>query len=395
MKKIRILRIINRFNLGGPTYNATFLSAFLSDSFQTKLIGGSHESHEGESTFIPSQYNVEIELIESLQRDVSFKNDRKAYKEIRKIIREFKPHIVHTHASKTGVVGRMAASKEKVPVIIHTFHGHVFHSYFGNVKTNLYKVIERRMARKSDAIIAISNIQKKELVEQYKIASSEKVKVVNLGFDLIRFNTQKEAHHKAFRVKYNIEKDIVAVGIIGRLVPIKNHSFLFDLAKEIAATTSQEFKIVVIGDGELNEELKSQAQEIEKVLGKQLFVFTSWIKNIEFALAGLDLVVLCSLNEGTPVSLIEAQASSVPVISTDVGGVRDIVLENDTGIVVALEDREKYKEELRKMIESKDLREKMSQNGWNHVKDKFSYDRLCSDMEKVYIEALENKGVIQ
>ncbi len=392
--KIRVLRIINRFNLGGPTYNATFLSAFLDDRFETKLIGGKHESHEGESQFIPEKYGVEIELIDHLQREVNFKNDRLAYKEIRKIIREYKPHIVHTHASKTGVVGRLAAFKEKVPVIVHTFHGHVFHSYFGKAKTTFYKNIERRMAKKSDVIIAISNLQKHELTSIHSIAPEKKVEVVNLGFDLERFNSNKEKHRTEFREKYKIEDDTVAVGIIGRLAPIKNHDFLFDTIEKIASQTETNFKLVVIGDGELVQELREKAESIEKRLGKSIFIFTSWIKNIEFALAGLDVVALSSLNEGTPVSLIEAQASGVPVISTDVGGVKDILLEDETGFVVDLSDPVRYEEQLLKLIESKTLREKMSQNGWEHVKDKFSYNTLCSNMEKVYLKALENKGVI-
>jgi glycosyltransferase involved in cell wall biosynthesis len=392
--KIRVLRIINRFNLGGPTYNATFLSAFLDDRFETKLIGGKHESHEGESQFIPEKYGVEIELIDHLQREVNFKNDRLAYKEIRKIIREYKPHIVHTHASKTGVVGRLAAFKEKVPVIVHTFHGHVFHSYFGKAKTTFYKNIERRMAKKSDVIIAISNLQKHELTSIHSIAPEKKVEVVNLGFDLERFNSNKEKHRTEFREKYKIEDDTVAVGIIGRLAAIKNHDFLFDLIEKIASQTETNFKLVVIGDGELVQELREKAESIEKRLGKSIFIFTSWIKNIEFALAGLDVVALSSLNEGTPVSLIEAQASGVPVISTDVGGVKDILLEDETGFVVDLSDPVQYEEQLLKLIESKTLRQKMSQNGWEHVKDKFSYNTLCSNMEKVYLKALENKGVI-
>jgi len=392
--KIRILRIINRFNLGGPTYNATFLSAFLDDRFETKLIGGKHESHEGESQFIPEKYGVEIELVDHLQREVNFKSDRLAYKEIRKIIKEFKPHIVHTHASKTGVVGRLAAHKEKVPVIIHTFHGHVFHSYFGKAKTAIYKNVERRMAKKSDVIIAISKIQKHELTSVHKIAPSEKVEVVNLGFDLERFNLNKEDNRKEFRTKFKIDDNEAAVGIIGRLAPIKNHDFLFEIVEDLANETNTQFKLVVIGDGELSDDLKLKAHIIEERLGRSIFIFTSWIKNIEFALSGLDVVALCSLNEGTPVSLIEAQASGVPVISTDVGGVKDILIENETGFVVDLHDQNKYKEQLLKLIESKSLREKMSQNGWEHVKDKFSYNSLCSNMKKVYLKVLENKGII-
>ena len=183
----KILRIINRFNLGGITYNVSYLSKYLSPEFETLLIGGDKEPGEDSSLFIPEQLGLTPLLIPEMKRAISWKDDRAAYVHIKKLIREFKPDIVHTHASKAGAIGRLAASHEKVPVIVHTFHGHVFHSYFGNLKTNFYKGIERYLAKKSSAIIAISDKQKKELTEVYKIAPPDKTHVIHLGFDLDKF----------------------------------------------------------------------------------------------------------------------------------------------------------------------------------------------------------------
>ena len=160
-KKIKVLRIINRFNIGGPTYNATFLTKFLSDDFETLLIGGLPEENEANSLHILEKYGVEPVLLPEMKREPNFKSDRIALKKIKAIIKEFKPDIVHTHASKAGALGRKAAISCKVPVIVHTFHGHVFHSYFGKLKTAVFKTIERYLARKSTGIIAISDIQKK------------------------------------------------------------------------------------------------------------------------------------------------------------------------------------------------------------------------------------------
>ena len=218
-KKIKVLRIINRFNLGGPTYNATFLSAFLSDRFETKLIGGKHEEYEGGSLFIPHKYGVEPEIIESLQREIDFKKDKQAYQEIRKIIQDFKPDIVHTHASKSGAIGRLAASKENVPVIIHTFHGHVFHSYFGKLKTLFYKKVERHLAKKSSVVITISDIQKDELENIHKIIPNNKAKVINLGFDLTKFQTNQQKKRLDFIKAYNIKENEICIGIIGSIQP--------------------------------------------------------------------------------------------------------------------------------------------------------------------------------
>lgn len=160
-RKIKVLRIINRFNIGGPTYNATFLTRYLSDDFETLLVGGLPEKDEADSLHILEEYGVEAVYIPEMKRKPDFFSDRKALSKLKKIIQEFQPDIVHTHAAKAGALGRKAAFDCKVPVVVHTFHGHVFHSYFGRVKTSIYKFIERRLASKSTGIITISETQKK------------------------------------------------------------------------------------------------------------------------------------------------------------------------------------------------------------------------------------------
>jgi glycosyltransferase involved in cell wall biosynthesis len=200
-KKIKVLRIINRFNLGGPTFNAAYLTKYLGDDFETLLVGGDKDDTEESSTFILDQLGLEPIIIPEMRRDIGLKEDKIAYQKLKKIIQEFKPDIVHTHASKAGTLGRMAASKCNVPVVIHTFHGHVFHSYFGKTKTLVFKNIERYLARKSTAIIAISDIQKQELFSEHKICKSAKIKVIPLGFDLSRFQENLEEKRISFRKK--------------------------------------------------------------------------------------------------------------------------------------------------------------------------------------------------
>ena len=157
MQKIKVLRIINRFNLGGPTYNAAYLTKYLGDEFETLLIGGEKYEEEESSEFILQQLGIKPLIIPEMQRSINRRNDTIAYRKIKKIIKEFEPDIVHTHASKAGTLGRLAAKKMNVPVIVHTFHGHVFHSYFGKTKTTFYKNIERYLARRSNKIIAINS----------------------------------------------------------------------------------------------------------------------------------------------------------------------------------------------------------------------------------------------
>ncbi len=386
----RVLRIINRFNIGGPTYNATFLTRFLDDEFETLLIGGLPEEGESDSLHIPEEYGLKPTIIQELKRIPNLKSDREAYKKIKEIILEYKPDIVHTHASKAGAIGRRAAYACKVPVIVHTFHGHVFHSYFGKLKTRLFKFIERRLARKSTAIVAISEIQKKELSDIHHICPKEKIHVIPLGFDLQKFQDNIFQKREKTRAEFKLIEEDVAVAIIGRLTKIKNHAFFLGVVEKLVQQgTNATFFIV--GDGELMQEITEKVNKLNQKY-KAKIVLTSWIKDIATFNAGMDVICLTSDNEGTPVSLIEAQASNVPVITTDVGGVKDIIAEGKTGFVIKKGDLEDYVKKLGNLINNKELRTELSSNGWNFVKEKFHYTRLAKDMEKLYRKLLDNNA---
>ena len=385
--KIKVLRIINRFNIGGPTYNVTFLSAFLSDDFETMLVGGLPEEGESDSLHIPEKYGVKPVLIREMVRKPNLRSDRLAYQHLKKIIREYQPDIVHTHASKAGALGRKAAASCGVPVIVHTFHGHVFHSYFGKLKTKLFKLIERSLAKKSTGIIAISNLQKKELSMEHRICPAEKIKVIPLGFDLMPFQERRKQERESVRQKYGLNPDEIAIAIIGRLAGIKNHLFFLDVVDEVLEKTTKKLKIFIVGDGPEKENIETHVSSINGKYNNAI-VMTSWIQDIGTFNAGMDLICLTSKNEGTPVSLIEAQASNIPVITTDVGGVRDVVDDGLTGYIVPKGDKKTYVERLLELCENEKKREKMSQNGWNFVKEKFHYSRLVEDVENYYRDLL-------
>lgn len=391
----KILRIINRFNLGGPTYNAAYLTKYLPDTYETLLVGGEKDETEDSSQHILDQLDIEPIIVQEMQRSIHPANDYIAYKKIKKIIDDFKPDIVHTHASKAGTLGRLAAFSSKVPVVVHTFHGHVFHSYFNKTKTAVFKKIEQNLAKKSSCIVAISEKQREELALVHKIAPLEKFAIVPLGFDLTRFQEDYLLKRTSFRKAYNIQDDEVAIGIIGRLVPVKNHSLFLQALKIVLQKTNKKVRAFIVGDGEDREKIRVQALElgipyIEENFDKQTapLCFTSWIKEIDHVNAGMDVVALCSLNEGTPVSLIEAQASGTPIVSTNVGGIENIVLDKRTGLLSDLEDIEQYAENLLTLVENENMRLEMQKYGWKHVKDQFSYHRLVKDMDALYTNLL-------
>ena len=386
----KVLRIINRFNIGGPTYNATFLTRFISDEFETLLIGGVPDEGETDSLHILEEYGVQPIIIDELQRNPNFQSDRKAYKKIKEIIREFKPDIVHTHAAKAGALGRRAAHKCKVPVIVHTFHGHVFHSYFGKAKTTLFKKIEQNLAKKSTGIIAISEQQKHELSEIHNICPADKIKIIPLGFDLDKFRVNNEENRIVIREKYAIQPHEVAIAIVGRLAPIKDHAFFLDVIERVIGEDKLPIRVFIVGDGSEAGTIRERVNAINTNF-PGLITMTSWITNIGEFNSGMDIIALTSKNEGTPVSLIEAQAGGLPVISTDVGGVKDIVANEKTGFIVPVNNLELYAEKLKKLVTDQKLRKKMSQNGWDHVREQFHYTRLVKNMEDYYRELLEKR----
>lgn len=386
----RVLRIINRFNLGGPAYNVAYLTKYLAPDYETLLIGGEKEIDEESSLFIFKDMGIEPMVIKEMSRSINFLNDIKAYYRIKQIIKDFKPDIVHTHAAKAGTLGRLAAFNCNVPVVIHTFHGHVFHSYFGKLKTSIYKNIERFLANKSTAIITISEKQKQEICVEYKVSSVQKTKVIPLGFDLSKFSENQTEKRKAFRGQYQIEEDEVCIVIIGRLVPVKNHSLFLKAIQFVKNNSQKKVRAIVVGDGNMRNDLMQLCQNLsldccyypteQRVA---TVVFTSWIMDVSYPLAGSDIVCLTSFNEGTPVSLIEAQAASRAIVTTKVGGIENSVNSN-AAFLIDLEDEKEFFEKLLLLVQNKELRDKMASSGKYFVYNSFHYTRLVTDTQGLY-----------
>ncbi len=386
----RVLRIINRLNLGGPTYNAAYLSKYLPPEFETMLVSGMKDEAEKSSEFIVQNLGLHPVYLPEMYRELNPLRDYKSYFTLRRIIREFKPDIVHTHAAKAGAVGRLAAYHSGVPVILHTFHGHVFHSYFGPTKTRVFLEIERYLAKRTTKIITLSQIQKQELVEQFKIAPADKFEIVPLGFDLTKFQQDKEAKRKKFREEYNLQDDEIAIGIVGRLVPIKNHELFLRAIKTVSEQMPGRIRAFIIGDGEERTKVENVATSLglkfnnHNFREKNSLTFTSWIQDIDVSNAGMDIIALTSHNEGTPVSLIEAQASGVPIVSTRIGGIADIVMEEETALLSDPGNLTAFSDNLLRLAADKNLRAQMSVAGKSYVMQQFSYQRLCSDMSRIY-----------
>lgn len=392
----RVLRIINRFNLGGPTYNAAYLTRYMPPEYETLLIGGQEDKTEANSHYILDSLGLDAQIIPEMRRSLNPRMDAIALRKIKEAIHTFKPDIVHTHASKAGALGRRAAASLNVPVIVHTFHGHVFDSYFSGMRSKLYQLIERRLATKSTKIIALSEIQKSDLVTKYKICPASKIEIIPLGFDLRRFREDNDFKREEFRKAYQIEDDEIAIGIVGRIVPIKNHELFLKAIAWLKANSNAKIRAFIVGDGESRPHTENLARGLGldfidslKENRSATVTFTSWVKEVDTVNAGMDIMALSSLNEGTPVSLIEAQASGKPVVTTRVGGIENIVLPGKTALLSDTCDVEAFGANLKLLSENKTMRDEFGEQGWPFVKERFHYTRLVSDMAALYDRLLE------
>lgn len=396
----KVLRIINRFNLGGPTYNASYLTKYMAPEFKTFLLGGHKDDSEENSEYIVHNLGLIPVILPEMRRTINPMKDYAAYSRIKQIIREFKPDIVHTHASKAGALGRRAAHSMGVPVIIHTFHGHVFDSYFSDMRSMMYQRIERNLAKKTTKIIALSEAQKYDLTKKYRICPEDKVEIIPLGFDLNRFRDNMNEKRNQFRFNFSIKDDEIAIGIIGRLVPIKNHVLFLEGLKYAVDHSSKKIKAFIVGDGEEKEYLKQTCEtlgldyvDITNEKREALVTFTSWVRDVDYVNSAMDIIALTSLNEGTPVSLIEAQAAGKPIICTKVGGVENIVNPHKTALFTDTKNPLEFGKNLLKLIEDEKLRSEFSKNGWDFVREKFHVNRLINDMKNLYYRLLDEKNV--
>jgi glycosyltransferase involved in cell wall biosynthesis len=400
---IKVLRIHSRIHLGGPIFNVAYLSKYLAPDFETKLLVGTIQPDEISAEYLLKELGLSYTILPDLKRSINPISEIRAFFKIRKIIKDFKPTIVHTHTAKAGVIGRLAAWSCGVPVIIHTFHGHVFHSYFSGIVTWGIKITERFLSKISTGIIAISEVQKNELATIYKVANPKKIKIIPLGLDLDKFSEKKEVKRKAFREKYDLNVDEVAFALIGRFAPIKNHDLLFEAIKQFKEENNTNFQksvFFLVGDGELKKEFQKKLKDYNISFSEKCrdfvgggIIFTSWIKNVDEIMPGFDAVVLTSHNEGTPLSLIESQATGIPVISTRVGGVENVVLHKKTGIIVSSGDKTALSNTFLQFVVDKELRLTLGNNGEAWAQTNFSYRRLVEDM-KIYYHSLLSKSKV-
>ena len=335
-------------------------------------------------SYLATSYGVQPVFVPELGREIGLKNDVRVLKQLMRLMRREKPDIVHTHTAKAGTLGRLAAIAAGVPIKVHTFHGHVFHGYFGPRKTRIFLAIERFLARRTDRIIVLSEQQAHEIADVYQVAPREKIRVIPLGFDLDGF-LSAEQHCGKLRAELGLPSDALIVTIVGRLVPVKNHRLFFEMARRVAAELPQAH-FVVVGDGELRPALEEEAASL-----RDRTHFLGWRRDLPVIYADSDVVALTSVNEGTPVALIEAMASGTPVVATRVGGVPDIVHDGEMGLVVEPNNADALTAAVRELLCNSAQREKLGAAGRSSVRERFDKQRLIEDVTQLYDELLARR----
>jgi glycosyltransferase involved in cell wall biosynthesis len=403
----KVIRIIARLNVGGPARHVIWLTAGLRDAgYDTLLVAGRVPEGEEDMGYFASETGVVPKYIREMSREISWKDAVTVWKLFRLFLRE-RPDIVHTHTAKAGTVGRTAGflyrwltpgtliGRPRQCKFVHTYHGHVFHSYYGPGRTRIFLAIERLLARLvTDRLIVISKQQRLEIGEKFRVGRAEQFKIVPLGLDLGIFSEHATRRAK-FRQELCIPDHSILIGIVGRLTEIKNHQMFLNVVARLkkidpACRRQGEVRFIIIGDGGLRADLELQTQMM--ALDKDV-IFVGSRKDPEYFYPALDVVALTSLNEGTPLTLIEAMANARPVVATSVGGVVDLlgdVVEDgpykvcQRGISVPAGDEAAFVGALSRIIRDRSLRQELGDRGLEFVEVNYSKERLFEDIKDLY-----------
>ena len=403
---MKIIQIIARLNVGGPARQIIWLTQkFQNAEFNSVLIAGTVPAGEEDMAYLAAANGVTPVYIPELSRELSPKDIVSLFKIYREIRRQ-KPDIIHTHTAKAGTVGRIAAflyrwltlraliGKPRQVKVVHTFHGHVFHSYYGALKTRIFITIERVLALlATHKIVVITDQQFREIHEHFGVGAAGQFEIVPLGIDLSVYD-QNDCERGLLRNEIGASESDIVVGFVGRLTEIKNIPLLLETAakyKDLTDADKPRIKFVIIGDGNLRYELETRSAHLG--LG-DIVHFLGNREDIPALLAGTDIVALTSNNEGTPLSLIEAMAAGKPVILTAVGGVVDLLGNTvepfngfsvcEHGISVEPDNPEHFLKGLIYLAKNEQLQESCSINGKRFVSEKYSVNRLETDIIELY-----------
>lgn len=378
MSKIRVLRLISRLNIGGPAHHVLLLTRHLpAERYETLLVAGQEPAGELRAETWAAQHGVRVHYLPALQRMPSLWRDFLALWQLYRLLRAYKPHIIHTHTAKAGALGRLAGWLAGVPIRVHTFHGHSLSGYFPDIISWGYRWIERFLARLSTRLITISPSLLLELAERFRIAPKERFVIIRLGFDMERWRQYDSDRARTWRQSWAPDGEVL-LAWIGRMVPIKRVDVLLHAIQQLLQL-GMPVRLLLVGEGPE----RSRLQVLAQGLGiADRCIWAGPIEDMPTLYRTVDAVALPSRNEGTPVVLIEALACGVPVIASAVGGVPDVLQQGEWGYLVPLDANWALalKEFLTHLSSWKD-RARAAQP---HIIATYNYQRLIHEMDLLY-----------
>jgi glycosyltransferase involved in cell wall biosynthesis len=369
--------------MGGPALHVAYLTAGLAErGYETTLVAGSLARGEDSMAFVADELGIEVERIEELHREISPLRDAVAIARLARLIRRVRPHILHTHTAKAGAVGRLAAllaGDARPPIVVHTFHGHVLRGYFDPLRTAGFRLLERWLATKTTALVAVSPQVRDDLVS-LGVAPRERFVVVRVGIELEqRVAAEQDGRGESRRV-LGIGPDRFAVGWIGRMTGVKRTDDVLRAFRRLR-DRGVDACLCMIGDGPDRPAVERRAHELG-IMRDTLFL--GYQEEVAPFYAAFDAMILPSINEGTPVSAIEALAAGRPVVATRVGGVPDVVREGEDGFLVEPGDTDELADRLAQLARDPALRERMGESGRQRVLPRYAVERLVDDVDRLY-----------
>jgi glycosyltransferase involved in cell wall biosynthesis len=382
-----IVHVIARLNVGGAALHVLQLAREQQRrGHDVVVVAGTLAAGEESMEYVAGELGVSVRALPTLQRELSLRADGAAIKELRGLIRSRRPDVLHTHTSKAGATGRIAAllsGRGRPRAVVHTYHGHVLSGYFTPRRQRVFRIVERLLARSTDALVAVSDEVRDDLVA-FGVAPASRFVVVPYGFDLPEWSTADDEARSCIRAELGVEDATFVVGWAGRLTAIKRP---LDLVRTLRSLVDEgvDAVLVLVGDGEEREEVETLARQIGVEDRCRLVGFQQGMREWYDA---FDATLITSANEGTPVVAIESLAAERPVVATRVGGTPTVVTDGESGFLAAVGDTGALAGRLAQLASDPELRSTLGRHGAIDVRARFATGRMTDELDAVYRKAL-------
>ena len=383
-RKLKICHLITRMIIGGAQENTLFsCRGQIANGHEVTLATGPTTGPEGKLLEEQNIEGLKVDIFPNMIRALNPLTDFKAYLDLKKYFKEQKFDVVHTHASKAGIIGRAAAWAAKIPVVVHTVHGPAFHRYEKAWRNKLYISAEKFAAKRCHKIVCVADAMTKQFLDA-GISKAEMYRTVYSGMNLDDYLNLEQDN--TLRDTYGIPADAIVIGKIARLFELKGHEYLIKAAKELVEHNSK-VHFLLIGDGLLRSEIE---EEIKKLGLEKHFHFSGLIppRDVPKHTAAMDIVCHLSLREGLPRAVVQGLAAGKPVVAYNLDGAPEVVFDDETGYICPPESVNEVSDALKKLIDSSELRQKLGLAGRQLVSEKFNWQKMVDDLEEVYAELL-------